>query len=269
MPPGGRSAEPPGDRGAEPPGGFAPPPSRGFPPPVTGSGYTPPPPASAPPGDGPQDQSTPWEQRAQLGLFPALFATVKRSATDPVNFFGRMRVDNADGAISYYWLVAGVGAVAGQMWQAGFTALNFGRHRVSSDNPMAALMNGGPLLYVGLGLAVLLLAPVFLYIGAGILHLSAMVLRSAGNGFNATLRAVAYAAGPNLLAIIPLCGALIGGIWTLVLLVIAIWKLQRTSVGLAVAVVLLPMALLFCCACVAAIAIGAAAGGALSHFGGG
>jgi predicted nucleic acid-binding Zn-ribbon protein len=53
-------------------------------PPLSGGAFTPPPPGP-PAGDGLQDQSTPWEQRSQLGFFPALFETVKRSATDPVN----------------------------------------------------------------------------------------------------------------------------------------------------------------------------------------
>jgi hypothetical protein len=191
---------------------------------------------------------------------------VKRAATDPVNFFGRMRVDNADGALSFYWIVAGVGAFFAQLWQAGLTAVtSLGSvGSLPADNPMAALSRLGPLVYVGLGVAVLILAPLFLYLGAGIMHLSAMVLRSSSRGFNATLRAVAYAAAPNLLAVIPICGGIIGGIWSLVLMVIAIWKLQRTSVGLAVAVVLLPLVLALCCACGGAMLAGVAASSALS-----
>ncbi len=260
-------AEPP--VGAEASGGSAPPSPRAAQPPVTGGGFTPPPPGP-PAGDGLQDQSTPWEQRSQLGFLPALFETVKRSATDPVNFFGRMRVDNVDGAASYYWLVAGVGGVSVQLRQAAISALHLGGAWLPRAIGLGHLSHGGPLFHVGLGVAVLLLAPVFLYMGAAILHLFAMVLRSGGNGFNATLRAVAYASGPNLLAAIPWGGAFVGGIWTLSLLVIAVWKLQRTSVGLAVGVVLVPMALLLCFLAVAAmwIVVASTAPGDCSNCGG-
>ncbi len=266
-PPAARPEEPsspaPAEGGAPPPGGtVTPPPSNG------GLGL---PPAGPPSGRSTGGGSSPWERRGELGFFPALFETLKGSMTDPVKFFEQMRVDNADGAVTYYWLVAGVGAVAGQLWQALFALLKSGAaSRMTSDNPMAAWVNSmanlPPLAHVGMGIAALVLAPVFLYIGAGIVHLSAMLFRSAGNGFNATLRAVAYAAGPSLLGIIPACGAFVGGIWSLVILVIAVWKLQRTRPGLAAGAVLLPIGLLFCCLCIGAVAIGVAAGSAFSHM---
>lgn len=256
--PPGPAAAPSGEAGVPPPsGGFVPP---------AGGGFGPP-----PGGEVILGESTPWERRSELGFFPALLETLKRSMTDPVRFFERMRVDNADGAVSYYWLVAGIGGLFAQLWQAAFSALKIGATSSFSsfpvtDNPMASWANLGPMAQVGAGLVALALAPVALYISAGIFHLSAMLFRSAGSGFNATLRAVAYAAGPSLLGVIPACGSLIGAVWMLVLLVIAIWKLQRTSVGLAVGTVLAPMALLLCCLCIGLTAAIGAIGAASSSM---
>lgn len=265
QPPGG--PQPPSEPAAPPAGekGVPPPPGSGFtPPPAGGFGL---PPGGLPRGEADELESSPWERRGEIGFFPALLETLKRSATDPAHFFERMRVDNADGAVSYYWLVGGLGGLFGQLWQAVFAALKIGANR-GGDIPMpawASFANMGPMSHLGMGIAALLLAPVFLYIGAGIFHFSAMLFRSAGNGFNATLRAVAYSAGPGLLGVIPACGAVIGGIWSLIIMVIALWKLQRTSAGLAAGAVLLPLGLLLCCVCIGALAAGAAIGSAFSH----
>jgi hypothetical protein len=97
-----------------------------------------------------------------------------------------------------------------------------------------------------------LLAPLGLFISAGIYHLFGMLFRSANRGFDATLRTVAYASGPSLLQLVPLCGGVVGGIWMIVLTVIGYWKTQRTSVAAALAVVLIPIVLAFCCVCVGA-----------------
>jgi hypothetical protein len=234
------------------------------------------PPGGAPPGgglppfggDGPQDQPTPWEQRDRLGFFPALVETIKRSFVDPVGFFGRMRIDNADGAISYYWLLAGFGTLVGQLWQAALAAVGVGAP-AGGDGPFATFgQSGGPLFHLMAGVIVAALSPIFLFISAGIIHLCAMLFRSAERGFNATLRAVAYSSGPAILYIIPMCGGLIGGIWTLVLIVIGVWKTQRSSVGQAVGAVLVPVMLLVCCVCGAAIFASAMAGmGAAASMG--
>ena len=200
-------------------------------------------------------EPTPWEERGQRGLVMAYFETVKRSFVDPVRLFERMRVDNSEGALSYYWINFAVGGVVGQAWQALSAAVGLnwpgGAPQLPEGHPLAAWasLQGSPWFNLALGLAFALLAPVSLYLNAGVFHLGLMLFKGARNGFDATLRAVAYASGPTLLQLVPLCGGVIGGIWVLVLTVIGLSRTQRTSTGVAIAAVLVPLVVLSCCAC--------------------
>lgn len=220
--------------------------------------------AGSPDAEGPQDQSTPWEERATIGLGAAYVETLRKSMLEPVAFFTRMRVDSAEGAVKYFWINAGIGGFSAELWQA---LLSLTRRGPSF--PMT-LPNGEPIpfaeafsamnspsTHLMMAVAMLLLAPVGLYLWSGLLHLGALIFGSAGNGFLATRKAVAYASGPNLLQLIPCCGGLLALGWYLVLLVIGIWKAQRTSVGAAIGVVVVP--LFFVCCLTGMLAAAAAA----------
>ncbi|MGI5861929.1 MAG: YIP1 family protein [Myxococcales bacterium] len=206
---------------------------------------------------------TPWEERATRGFFAAYAETLKRSFVAPVEFFGSMRVDNMNGAISFYWLNTAIGAIVGYFWQALFAVAGSGTNvSLPAEHPFAqyADFQPGPLFYLGMGVAAAAFAPVALFISAGIYHLGAMLFKTANNGFNATVRSVAYASGPALLAIVPFCGSAAGGLWTLALVVIGLWKTQRGSLGGAVGAVLVPIVVVACCVC-ASVGAAAAVGG--------
>ena len=208
-------------------------------------------------------EPTPWEEQAKLGIFMAYFETVKRSFVDPIRLFERMPVDNTNGVLSYFWITMAIGSIAGQVWQAlfaviGFNALGGGAPKLPEGHPLAAFtaLQSSPWFNLALGVAIAILAPIQLYMNAGIFHLGLMLFKGAKNGFAATLRAVGYASGPNLLQLVPLCGGAIGGLWSLVLTVIALSRTQRTTTGVAIAAVVVPLIVLGCCACgLAAVAI--------------
>ncbi|MBI5543983.1 MAG: YIP1 family protein [Deltaproteobacteria bacterium] len=196
-------------------------------------------------------EPTPWEERDKRGLLAAYFETVKRSFTEPTKLFERMPVQHAKGALSYFWITTALGGFAGQLWSALLSPLMHSGPKLPAEHPLAPFLNSSssPLLSLAMGVAIAALAPLLLYFNAGLFHLGLLLFKSGKNGFNATLRAVAYSSGPGLLQIVPLCGGAIGGLWTLVLVVIALSKTQRTSVGAAIGAVLVPIALLSCCAC--------------------
>jgi hypothetical protein len=104
--------------------------------------------------------------------------------------------------------------------------------------------------------AQVLLAPVLMfvgiYLGAALIHVLLLLFRGAGRGFDATLTAVAYVAGLNLLLAVPACGSLIAAVWGVVALVIGLAAIQRCGTGRAAAAVLAPFALLCLCICGAA-----------------
>jgi hypothetical protein len=228
-----------------PPKGSSPDP--GAPGPEAGEGPPPAPPPDAslklPPAgptdaEGPQDQSTPWEERATRGPGTAYVETLRKSMLEPVAFFTRMRVDVAEGAVKYFWINAGIGGFSAELWQALLSVTRRGQSfpmTLPNGEPIPfaeafSAMNS-PSTHLVMAVAMLLLAPVGLYLWSGLLHLGALIFGAAGNGFLATRKAVAYASGPNLLQLIPCCGGLLALGWYLVLLVIGIWKAQRTSVG--------------------------------------
>jgi hypothetical protein len=223
-------------------------------------------------------EPTPWEERSTRGVVMAYVETVKKSFVDPVRLFERMRVDHTEGVLSYFWITMAIGAVGGQLWQAlfaliGFSGLGGSTPKLPEGHPLAAFtaLSSSPFFNLALGVAIALMAPISLYLNAGIFHLGLMLFKGAKCGFNASLRAVSYASGPNLLQLVPLCGGAIGGIWVLVLTVIGLSRTQRTTTGVAIAAVVVPLVLLSCCACgLGAVALalgGLAAANGLQHLG--
>ena len=150
-------------------------------------------------------------------------------------------------ALYYAWIIHALTVAVGLP----FVGLGMFRPSLPSnfggDEQMETAMrafSGG----VGVGslLGSLLLYPLVLLAGAAIVHLAAMLFGAAKNGYGATVRAFAYAAGPNLLGIIP-CFGILAGIYGLVLAIFGISSLQETSTGKAAGIVLLPIAVMICC----------------------
>jgi hypothetical protein len=104
----------------------------------------------------------------------------------------------------------------------------------------------------GLVLHVILL-PVFIVIGlfiaAAILHFCCLIvgaLTGSQSGFEGSFRAMAYSQVSSLAAIIPVAGPFVAVVWWIVLTVMGVQRLHRTTQGKAVAAVLIPIVV--CCA---------------------
>jgi hypothetical protein len=250
-PPSGGWGAPPG--GAPPSGGWGPPPGGAGVPPPGGWG---PPPGGLPPAELP----SPFAERAQRGFFSAFFETWKLVATQPQQFFRRVRTDQTGTAILFGVIAVTAGnAMAGLYnWLSGQQAL-LALRSIAEKMPeeqgrivhlYMSLFSGG------MTLAQVLLAPIlsllFMYVGAGILHLLLMLFRGAKRPFDATLTVVAYAQGLNLLLAVPGCGGLLAAVWGLVVLVIGLGEAQRCGSGKAAAAVLTPALLLCACCCLGA-----------------
>jgi hypothetical protein len=204
--------------------------------------------------DGPQDQEAPIDRpEANGGLLPAFAATWKKSVFDPGAFYGRLRVGNDWGGALIFALLC---LVAGGVLVGLLQSLEFPLQMKAQMNnwppefrdKVAPYLNMGPLLSIGFALGLPVLALVGLFFQAGVLHLALRILGAAGGGFNATFRAVAFAQGPYLFGLVPICGATVGGVWTLVLVVIGLSKMHRISIGQAVGAYAL-LFLSYCCCC--------------------
>jgi hypothetical protein len=194
---------------------------------------------------------TPWERRKELGVVQGFFETWKRSVFSPHTFFPTVRADVPwTEALWYAWILHGIAVVLG-LPIIGLGLATFGMPRglpgggssPEMEQAMRAISGG---VTVGQLLLSMLLYPIVILIVSGVLHLVAMLLGSAKNGYGATVRAVCYSAGANILGFIP-CLGFLAAIYGLVLAVFAISSLQETTYGKAVAIVLIPIVFIICC----------------------
>ena len=95
------------------------------------------------------------------------------------------------------------------------------------------------------------------------------MFKGATRGFNATLTVVAFSYGIHLIDALPGCGALVSGIWQLVILIIGLAAIHRTETWKSAVATLSPIVLCCCCVCGVGGTIGAMAGAAGKHAGGG
>jgi hypothetical protein len=208
-----------------------------------------------PPFAGATGLGTPWERRRTIGIAAGLTETTQQVLTGPERFFHAMPVTGGiNDPLLYGMIVSYVGLVAATIYNAVFNA-TFGSALAGLGN-RPEFERLAPLLHSGGGLIVnLLFGPIFiavgLFVSAGILHLLLMLLGGGARGFEGTFRVVGYAAASNLLQIIPLCGGLLGLVYSIVLLIIGLSAAHGDSKGKAAAAVLIPFVL--CCCCCAAL----------------
>lgn len=198
----------------------------------------------------------PWEHRAQLGFIAALWETIKGVLTKPAETFQNMKREGGLGTPLLYNVILGsVGGIAGAIYQ---TMITFATE--SAAQAQGGLPSGmGAAAGAGVGVATMcILMPALIAIGSfvtsGIMHVSLMICGGAKRDFETTFRTYCYSSGSaGILQVVPICGALVAGIWGLVALCIGLSKTHEISTGRAVCAVLLPTAL--CCAIMIALGV--------------
>ncbi len=189
-----------------------------------------------------------WEDRENKGFFDALWETWKESVFSPDEFYSKLPYRGGIGGPLLYAIIVGwVGIAISQIIGMMFSAAWMGMLSPYIDN--AEIFMGGGMQMFG-AFTNIILAPVLivivLFFLAGIYHLLLLIFGWAERDFEATFRALAYAEGPIIFSIIPLCGGLVGGIWSIVMGIFGIKHMQKTTGGKAALVYFLPMALCCC-----------------------
>lgn len=195
-----------------------------------------------------------WDQRDQLGMMRAWFLTSKSLMLEPTQ---TLQAAPRDGTVGSSLLFAVISCLAGFLPTLLLYLVGFGGALLVAASESSKGLNG-PGLGIGVvgGIAVFLIYLVML-IGiqiasvfglAGIEHL---VLHLTGEreigGYTATLRAHVLGLAPFILGLLPICGFMVMGLWSLVLRCLTLMHLQRVSAGKAVAAVLAPLLVL--CGC--------------------
>jgi hypothetical protein len=94
---------------------------------------------------------------------------------------------------------------------------------------------------------------VMLILQAAIYHVCLMILGAARRSLVDSFRVVCYSVGPQLFQIVPILGGFVAWVWQLVLQIIGMKVVHRTSYGRSTIAVLLPM--LLCCGVVLLIGV--------------
>jgi hypothetical protein len=191
-------------------------------------------------------------------------------ATEPGDFFRRVRIDQTGSAILFGVVASTLGGWAQAFWGS-MTAASTRAQMAELAEKMPPEAAGflkaltdytelatSTRALVGQAVFAPIAAVIGIFISAAIFHALLLLVRGANRGFDATLTVVGYATGINLLQVIPECGALVVPFWVAVVLIIGFGEAHRCGTGKGAAAVLLPLLLLCVCACaIAFMALGA------------
>ena len=196
---------------------------------------------------GPESE-IPWERLDKYGFFQGFFQTIRPAMFNPTLFFQNMPVGGGTiKPLTFCLLIAELQAI-----------VQFLLVLVGGGAAESAGMGG---FFLGFGsFFILLLYPIFyamaLYLSTGLNHLFLMLFQSASRGFEGTFRAVCYGSAPLILSLIPFIGPVIGGIWALVVTVIAYKCVHQSTYPRVTASILAPIFLVMLLAVLAVFVVG-------------
>jgi hypothetical protein len=197
-------------------------------------------PAEAPPQLG--ERRFPWETRTSALDLGALWRTTREILFHPKAAFSSASYDAGSRSALIYALVYGS---LGQI-----LAIYWGTLGGILDGTIETGTVETTLLFAGTALFTPICFLVFLYLGAGLVHLFLTLLRGVRRPFAATLQVAAYVSGAtslvNLLplSLLPVIGGMIISVWALALNCIGLASAHQTSTSRALLALLLPLILL-------------------------
>ncbi|HSI14627.1 MAG TPA: GYF domain-containing protein [Chthoniobacter sp.] len=195
----------------------------------------------------------PWENRHEIGFFPAIFQTVRGVMLDPASTFSQMRREGGLGApLGFDVLMSTAGTFVIFIYNFGYQAI-FASMAPTTQSPISQWAASSTIMGI-----MVILTPVITvfgaFIGAGLLHLILMLCQGARQPFETTFRTYTYCMGGVApLCVIPFCGAYAALIWAIVSMCIGLAKTHDTTSGRSVLSVLLSF--FVCCAVVVVIYI--------------
>ena len=83
-----------------------------------------------------------------------------------------------------------------------------------------------------------------MFISSAVWHVFLLLLRGANNGFEATFRVISYSQSVQVLALIPIIGGWVSGIWQLVIQIIGLREIHETTYLKVILAIVIPIAAL-------------------------
>jgi len=181
----------------------------------------------------------PWENRAEVGLWQAIYQTVKAVLFSPDSLFGSLTYKGGIGEPLAFGLLTGaIGAMFGVFWQ--FLMLSGGL--LSLGDALTGQFTFGLILMV-----LIVLIPIgviiSLFVSSAFCHVFLLLLRGGDNGFEATFRVISYSQAVQLWGLIPFVGGWIGFIWQLIVQIIGLREIHETTYLKVILAFLIPVAI--------------------------
>jgi len=189
--------------------------------------------------DSPERTGPSWESTEGVSTLRRLLKTLFGCLFNPTGFFRQMR--RSDGYLSplvYGMILGSLSTIVPIGWN--FLLVSFG-DAVLDSSAAPQMFTPSPELYGVMAILSPILVTIVAFIWSGIVHVLLLIFGGASHGFQTSFRVVCYSRSAGIWHIVPVFGPLIGSIWYLVLLVIGLAETQETSLGRALAAVLVPL----------------------------
>jgi predicted Zn finger-like uncharacterized protein len=193
------------------------------------------------PSAGAEERGSPWENRALLGVWRSIFATLKAVLFSPETFFNSSGIRTGiREPFAFGLLMGSASTMFGLFWK--FLVVSGGL--MAMDLPFFGHSTAWFVFLI-----LLVFVPVFvtvsMFVFASTLHLMLLLVRGGGNGFGASFRVIAYAQAAQIWTVIPFLGMWIGFVWQFIVQVIGLREIHRTSYSRVIAAFLIPVIIFF------------------------
>lgn len=187
----------------------------------------------------------PWDERDTLGLWRAWWRTCVKLISTPGSTLEYARAEGPLGGSVLFTLlstVAGFGPTVLLYLLVFVPMMLLGVSKSEAVPALSGVFIGvGAVVYVVMLLAMQVVSVLVL---GGLDHLMLHLLGAQPKSYEVSVRANALALGPALIGLVPFCGLYVWPLWALVLRVIALMSLHKTTAGKAVLAVLVPAVVL-------------------------
>ena len=185
------------------------------------------------------------------GYFADLWKTFISVLFSPTAFFGSIRESGGlKDSIAFGILLGSIGMMFSIFWRFFLMPEEF----IDTINtmPWSISLNHLFIIFIIISPLIVLFS---MFVTAVVLHIFLMILRGANNDFEATIKVSAYINATTILCVVPFIGGITGQIWSLVIAVIGLREIHKTSTLKALFTILLPLFILFILGLIIAVVV--------------
>lgn len=174
---------------------------------------------------------------AEKSFIDGLFETLKLSALEPAEFFGRLRpTGDIARPLFFAVIVLFTASVFGTLAMLGVENMLGFQHDVFGGKFDLALKGAAPFLTI-------IITPVAILAMSAVYHLLFMALGVQRYPFDVTVKLFSYAHAPRILSVFPIVGDFAGFVWSATIMAIGVREVCGIKNGKAILILLAPIVL--------------------------